>query len=622
MSLPANGSTSSSGGNTSPFHEKDFLYTVLNLPTTASENEIREQYRHLSVVFHPDKQRDERTKDTASKRFLEIQKAYEVLSDPFLRSVYDVYGYGGLNLSWDPELRSKSGDELRETLTSARRDHIRHTLEDSILPEGRLTLNIDARSTFEPYARVSWTESLLDRIQNMQLSTFALRHSFKRELDKKTRVIVASRITHKRTGTGPQGQTSENLLGTVRHQYSPRLNFEATASLLHIRSFAVKGTYQDDEGAFTVQTMVSPFQRVLRPPPFTLSYSRRLFKNSLTHGVLSLHTGTETYFSANIVSPTAFDTADQSFDQRPTNGPWSRLGSVSGLGQGVRHLTYGFTLAGVASSVRAQWGVVLSELALDVSLGLQYGFTGLSYVLTGAWGDQQSGVTATVAVNAAGVDLRLMLSYLGQQLVLPVHLADEYDPSLAALTTALPTATFILAYHFFLKPRRRRQRAAFFRMVRKEITEDRSSLRREVEETVSLLKETARKHMLTEKAKEGLIIMEATYGPTDPDPEARDLIVDVTIPLQALVHKSQLYIPGHRPKSGIQGFYDPAPSCAKSLRIRYLFDGRTHYAEIPDYIPVVLPLEGECQLPGFVPNAIVHSLLSGQPIDHLVSAAL
>jgi DnaJ family protein C protein 11 len=51
--------------------------SVLNLPETASSEEVRERYRALSVLFHPDKQREESTKITASKRFLEIQKAYE-----------------------------------------------------------------------------------------------------------------------------------------------------------------------------------------------------------------------------------------------------------------------------------------------------------------------------------------------------------------------------------------------------------------------------------------------------------------------------------------------------------------------------------------------------------------
>jgi DnaJ homolog subfamily C member 11 len=53
-----------------------------------------------------------------------------------------------------------------------------------------------------------------------------------------------------------------------------------------------------------------------------------------------------------------------------------------------------------------------------------------------------------------------------------------------------------------------------------------------------------------------------------------------------------LFTPRHY-KSGLQGFYDPAPSVAKSLRIRYTFGGRMHYCEIPDYKPVVLPLGGK-----------------------------
>ncbi|KAI0305325.1 hypothetical protein B0F90DRAFT_1189813 [Multifurca ochricompacta] len=65
----------------SPFNQEGFLYSVLNLPNTASADEVRERYRSLSVLFHPDKQREENTRYTASKRFLEIQKAYEGMKD-------------------------------------------------------------------------------------------------------------------------------------------------------------------------------------------------------------------------------------------------------------------------------------------------------------------------------------------------------------------------------------------------------------------------------------------------------------------------------------------------------------------------------------------------------------
>lgn len=47
----------------------------------------------------------------------------------------------------------------------------------------------------------------------------------------------------------------------------------------------------------------------------------------------------------------------------------------------------------------------------------------------------------------------------------------------------------------------------------------------------------------------GLVIEEARYGPAGHGEEqARQLDIDVTIPLQALVHNSQLYIPGGRSK--------------------------------------------------------------------------
>ena len=47
----------------------------------------------------------------------------------------------------------------------------------------------------------------------------------------------------------------------------------------------------------------------------------------------------------------------------------------------------------------------------------------------------------------------------------------------------------------------------------------------------------------------GLVIVGARYGPKEYDDDAvKGLDIDVTIPLQALVNNSQLYIPGGRSK--------------------------------------------------------------------------
>jgi DnaJ family protein C protein 11 len=59
------------------FHSDDSISSVLNLNKGASQAEINERHRALSLVFHPDKQHDERSKAIATKKFLEIQKAYQ-----------------------------------------------------------------------------------------------------------------------------------------------------------------------------------------------------------------------------------------------------------------------------------------------------------------------------------------------------------------------------------------------------------------------------------------------------------------------------------------------------------------------------------------------------------------
>lgn len=46
----------------------------------------------------------------------------------------------------------------------------------------------------------------------------------------------------------------------------------------------------------------------------------------------------------------------------------------------------------------------------------------------------------------------------------------------------------------------------------------------------------------------GLVIQEAWYGPSERGEDCESLDVNVTIPVQVLVNKSQLYIPGRRSK--------------------------------------------------------------------------
>lgn len=66
---------------------KDF-YEVLGVAKNASLDEIKKAYRKQALQWHPDRNKSA----GANEKFKEINKAYEVLSDPKKKEVYDQYG--------------------------------------------------------------------------------------------------------------------------------------------------------------------------------------------------------------------------------------------------------------------------------------------------------------------------------------------------------------------------------------------------------------------------------------------------------------------------------------------------------------------------------------------------
>jgi len=69
-------------------------YEVLGVPRGASDEEIKKAYRKLAVKYHPDKNPGDKA---AEEQFKELGHAYEILSDPQQRAVYDQYGHAAFD---------------------------------------------------------------------------------------------------------------------------------------------------------------------------------------------------------------------------------------------------------------------------------------------------------------------------------------------------------------------------------------------------------------------------------------------------------------------------------------------------------------------------------------------
>jgi DnaJ-class molecular chaperone len=63
-------------------------YEVLEIPKDASDKDIKDAYRQMAKIWHPDKNKSPQ----AEEKFKEINTAYNILIDPKLRQRFDQTG--------------------------------------------------------------------------------------------------------------------------------------------------------------------------------------------------------------------------------------------------------------------------------------------------------------------------------------------------------------------------------------------------------------------------------------------------------------------------------------------------------------------------------------------------
>ncbi|CAA3009140.1 chaperone protein dnaJ 20, chloroplastic-like isoform X1 [Olea europaea var. sylvestris] len=89
------------------------FYDLLGIPETGTLIEIKQAYKQMARKYHPDVSPPGRTEEY-TQRFIRVQEAYETLSDPGRRALYDLDMAKGLHLAFSTRSHSKFDEQMEE----------------------------------------------------------------------------------------------------------------------------------------------------------------------------------------------------------------------------------------------------------------------------------------------------------------------------------------------------------------------------------------------------------------------------------------------------------------------------------------------------------------------------
>ncbi|KAL8106245.1 uncharacterized protein LOC141677473 [Apium graveolens] len=89
-------------------------YTILKVDKTATEEDLKKAYKKRAMKWHPDKNTSNKLE--AESKFKQISEAYDVLSDPSKRQIYDLYGEVRSEEPKEKEVKRRDAAEIFEEL--------------------------------------------------------------------------------------------------------------------------------------------------------------------------------------------------------------------------------------------------------------------------------------------------------------------------------------------------------------------------------------------------------------------------------------------------------------------------------------------------------------------------
>ncbi|CAD7089065.1 unnamed protein product [Hermetia illucens] len=549
------------------FNVEENYYAFLNVPKNAGIEDINSAYRHLSRMYHPDKHLDDESKRKAEILFNRTKKAYEVLSDPHKRAIYDSLGVKGLQTEgWEIVHRQKTPAEIREEYERLAREREERKLLQRTNPKGHITINFNATDIFDSYDD-SFEESMLPSIE---ISGMSIAQSIEAPLTVRDTVTMSGNLSsHNGNGNG--------------------------GFLISGRRLINKGWLELDIGGGY-------------GPLIGFKGSRTLSQKVYLNGGASLN------FRQNGIIPGIMGTLAVQLDKHTVGYLTFNGGLQSSMSTVVEHNTekhYWNTtiLLGIPHCyLSASYTRKLAEHELKLRMAGKVGTFGF----VAEYGAEKkvskySSVVASVSLGVpTGVTLKIKIIRSSQTFIFPIHLSEEIVPAAVFYATVTPLLTWFVLKKTIIEPMNAEQRKRDIDKVKETHRQRMAEKKKEAETAVDLMKATCERIVNEEERKKGLIIVNARYGKfpgtsTTTESGDHEITIDVTIPIQCLVRDSRLIL-HNSTKSELPGFYDPCFGEDKQLKIEYIYRENPQEVTINDNEAIRLPVLHNTSTPASSPT--------------------
>ncbi|CAB1336471.1 unnamed protein product [Coregonus sp. 'balchen'] len=292
--------------------DNDDYYSLLNVRREATQEELKGSYRRLCMLYHPDKHRDPELKRQAEQLFNLVHQAYEVLSDPQSRAIYDIYGKRGLDVEgWEVVERKRTPVEIREEFERLQREREERRLQQRTNPKGMISVGVDATDLFDRYEE-DYEDVPGGGFPHVEINKMHISQSIEAPLTTSdTAVLSGSLSTHNGNGGGNINLALRRVEFGAGDTHGPLLGMKIFRNLT-ARCFV------------TAQCGLHFSSRGVRPSCTTM-LARHLDKNTM--GYLQWRWGTQSSMNTSIVRDTKtshFTFAMQSWLFWDSGGVWCR----------------------------------------------------------------------------------------------------------------------------------------------------------------------------------------------------------------------------------------------------------------------------------------------------------